>query len=147
MLTETNQYLQAAPVAAIIPGLAIVVSALGFNLIGDGSAKPSIPSCVAAPDPLLSVEDLRVQFKTQRGIVHAVNGISFEIRRGETLGLVGESGCGKSVTALALLGISRATHGSSPARAVRRARPAAAVAARAALGSRQEIAMIFPGPD
>jgi len=46
-----------------------------------------------------------VQFKTQRGIVHAVNGISFEIRPGETLGLVGESGCGKSVTALALLGI------------------------------------------
>jgi oligopeptide transport system ATP-binding protein len=51
------------------------------------------------------VEDLRVQFKTQRGTVHAVNGISFEIRPGETLGLVGESGCGKSVTALALLGI------------------------------------------
>ena len=46
-----------------------------------------------------------MQFKTQRGIVHAVNGISFEIRPGETLGLVGESGCGKSVTALALLGI------------------------------------------
>src|SRR2546430_15164953 len=69
------------------------------------SAKPSIPSCVAAPDPLLRVDDLRVQFKTQRGIVHAVNGISFEIDAGETLGLVGESGCGKSVTALALLGI------------------------------------------
>ncbi len=46
-----------------------------------------------------------MQFKTQRGTVHAVNGISFEIRPGETLGLVGESGCGKSVTALALLGI------------------------------------------
>jgi oligopeptide transport system ATP-binding protein len=54
---------------------------------------------------LLSVEDLRVEFWTQRGTIHAVNGITFEIRPGETLGIVGESGCGKSVTALALLGI------------------------------------------
>jgi oligopeptide/dipeptide ABC transporter ATP-binding protein len=51
------------------------------------------------------VEGLKVQFRTNRGIVHAVNGISFEISPGETLGIVGESGCGKSVTSLALLGI------------------------------------------
>jgi oligopeptide/dipeptide ABC transporter ATP-binding protein len=54
---------------------------------------------------LLSVEDLRVRFWTSRGLVHAVNGITFDVRPGETLGLVGESGCGKSVTALATMGI------------------------------------------
>jgi oligopeptide transport system ATP-binding protein len=58
-----------------------------------------------AREALLSVEDLRVEFWTSRGTIHAVNGISFDIGPGETLGIVGESGCGKSVTALTLLGI------------------------------------------
>ncbi len=55
--------------------------------------------------PLLAVEDLRVEFWTRRGTVHAVNGVSFAIGAGETLGIGGESWSGKSVTALAILGL------------------------------------------
>ena len=53
--------------------------------------------------PLVSIENLHVRFLTYAGVVHAVNGVTFGIRRGETFGLVGETGCGKTVTGLALL--------------------------------------------
>ena len=53
----------------------------------------------------LKVEDLKVYFKLDEGILKAVNGVSFELEKGKTLGLVGESGCGKSVTSQALLRI------------------------------------------
>jgi len=53
--------------------------------------------------PVLEVKDLRTYFHTRDGLVKAVDGVSFEVRRGEILGLVGESGCGKSVTALSLM--------------------------------------------
>ncbi|MGH8821513.1 MAG: ABC transporter ATP-binding protein [Rhodoferax sp.] len=57
----------------------------------------------SAVAPLLRVEDLRVEFKTRRGTALVLNGVDFELKGGETLGVVGESGCGKSMTALALL--------------------------------------------
>jgi oligopeptide transport system ATP-binding protein len=52
---------------------------------------------------ILDVEGLTTEFKTQDGIVHAVNGISFHVCQGETLGIVGESGCGKSVSVLSVM--------------------------------------------
>jgi oligopeptide transport system ATP-binding protein len=54
---------------------------------------------------LLAVDDLQVEFRTRSGIAHAVNGVSFRLEAGETLAILGESGCGKSVTAQAIMGI------------------------------------------
>jgi oligopeptide/dipeptide ABC transporter ATP-binding protein len=54
---------------------------------------------------LLEVSDLRTYFKTREGEVHAVDGVSFTVEEGKVLGIVGESGCGKSVTALSIMGL------------------------------------------
>lgn len=62
-------------------------------------------------DVLLDVRDLVVEFPTRKGLVQAVSGVTFELRRGETLALVGESGCGKSTTARAVMQLPRPTSG------------------------------------
>src|SRR6202023_4163348 len=67
----------------------------------DQGAAP--PAARASATPLLAVDGLKTHFFTRRGVVKAVDGVSFSLAAGETLAIVGESGCGKSVTALSLM--------------------------------------------
>jgi len=69
------------------------------------TAAPVAAAPLADAAPLLDIRDLTVRFATRHGAVHAVNKVSFTMRRGETLALVGESGSGKSVTSLAVNGL------------------------------------------
>jgi peptide/nickel transport system ATP-binding protein len=62
---------------------------------------------VSTAEPLLRVEDLRVEFPTEDGVVHAVDGITYQVHKGRTLGIVGESGSGKTVSSLTTLGLTR----------------------------------------
>jgi peptide/nickel transport system ATP-binding protein len=71
--------------------------------MNDQNPPPMTPDSAANPAPLLAVEDLKTFFFTEEGTAPAVNGVSFDLYPGEAFGLVGESGCGKSVTALSLL--------------------------------------------
>jgi oligopeptide/dipeptide ABC transporter ATP-binding protein len=115
--------------ALIPPGLAIVWVVLGTTLLGtalEDALNPrlkrhhleasgtdvardrlvpvlDIPRAVDATAPILRVRDLSIEFDAPRGPLRAVDGVSFDLNRGETLGLVGESGCGKTTTVLGIL--------------------------------------------
>ena len=64
-----------------------------------------MPTSPPSDEPLLSIDRLVTAFHTQAGRVPAVDGVSLSVAKGRTLGLVGESGCGKSVTAMSILGL------------------------------------------
>jgi len=116
--------------AALTPGAAVLIAGLAFNLFGESVAKglgvtigvgvrtgvttravaaakretvvhdEDVPA--SSPDVVLDVRDLEVTFPGPAGPVRLVRGVSFEVRRGEAVGIVGESGSGKSMTALAI---------------------------------------------
>jgi len=96
---------------------------------------------------LLEVSDLRVQFETEDGVVQAVDTVSYEVASGETLGIVGESGCGKSVASMTILGLTRGPQTTISGRVMYEGRDLLALGAddlRRVRGN--DIAMIFQDP-
>jgi peptide/nickel transport system ATP-binding protein len=102
---------------------------------------------VSADDPLLRVEELHVEFPTEDGVVHAVDGVSYEVQRGRTLGIVGESGSGKTVSSLTTMGLTHAQGAQVSGRILFEGRDLLSLSEqdmRAIRGN--EIAMIFQDP-
>ena len=97
--------------------------------------------------PLLEVDDLKTYFRTDDGIVKAVDGVSFSVEKGKTLGIVGESGSGKSVTCLTIMGLNPKRATRSRGAALLEGRGPADDAARELREIRgNDIAMIFQDP-
>jgi peptide/nickel transport system ATP-binding protein len=96
---------------------------------------------------LLEVEDLRVHFRTEDGVVQAVDGISYSVERGKVLGIVGESGSGKSVSSLTVMGLTRSENAEISGRATFEDRDLLTLGNEAMRRVRgNEIAMIFQDP-
>ncbi|HXH89548.1 MAG TPA: ABC transporter ATP-binding protein [Gaiellaceae bacterium] len=96
---------------------------------------------------LLEVKDLRTSFRTDDGIVKAVDGISFSVDKGKTLGIVGESGCGKSVTCLSIMGLNNKRSAISSGEAVFKGEDLLTMSARRLRDLRgNDVAMIFQDP-
>ncbi|MCK5933573.1 MAG: dipeptide/oligopeptide/nickel ABC transporter permease/ATP-binding protein [Fulvimarina manganoxydans] len=130
MLGEGRKVLFTSPFVSLVPGLMIFLVVLSINLLGDGIrdvldprlkagalAKPSARTAVEknrrwpetkkdeTSDAILDVKGLETQFRIGRSVHRAVGGVDLSIRPGECLGLIGESGSGKSVTAMSLTGL------------------------------------------
>ncbi len=114
------------------------------------AAAPAPAGAARGDDALLSVRDLKVHFRvplggypwSRKGTLRAVDGVSFDVRPGETVGLVGESGCGKSTLARALIGLAPITAGS----VAWRGKPLVQGARRDIRTMRSEMQMIFQDP-
>jgi len=96
---------------------------------------------------LLEVRDLRTSFRTDDGVVKAVGGVTFSVERGQTLGIVGESGCGKSVTCLTIMGLNNSRNTVSSGEALFNGEDLLQMSSRRLRGLRgNDIAMIFQDP-
>ena len=96
---------------------------------------------------LLEVQDLRVSFRTEDGVVQAVDGVSFGIERGEVVAIVGESGSGKSVTAMTLMGLTRGANAQFEGRALFEGKDVVAASEEELRRIRgAQIAMVFQDP-
>lgn len=123
MVSEASMYINQQPWLMVPSGFVLIFTILAVNLIGDAlrdgdgqrqrfsmlqvapSEVPEPAERAAASAGVLSVRDLIVSFPETSGSTDVVRGVSFDLARGETLGLVGESGSGKTMTALAILGL------------------------------------------
>ena len=121
MLADGRQYMMIAPWMAIFPGLAIILTVLSVNLVADGLAESFDPKLrigryvrrplppiasgadASSSDPMLRVRGLTTVFPTPAATIWAVNGVDFDLDRGEVLGVVGESGSGKSTLGLSII--------------------------------------------
>ncbi len=102
---------------------------------------------MSAGEPLLRVEDLRVEFATEDGIVHAVDGITYQVHAGRTLGIVGESGSGKTVASMTTLGLTRTQGAHVSGRILFEGRDLVALSERELRAIRgNDIAMVFQDP-
>lgn len=125
MLGEARAALITAPHTSVVPGIMIFLIVMSVNLLGDGVrdaldprlrsgalSRPLATTRVAragdipaATDDLLAIQDLHTQFQVGARIYRAVDGVSLSVRPGECLGVIGESGSGKTVTALSVMGL------------------------------------------
>lgn len=122
LLSESQEFMRLHPYLMVFPGVAIILTALSFNLLGDGLRDALDPKLrgyrkssgkklvYARPeksddseDTLLEVKDLKVKYQTVDDDVMALNGVSFTLKKGESLGIVGETGAGKTTLALSIL--------------------------------------------
>ena len=101
MVSDGRNLIDRAWWISFFPGLAIGLVVLSGNFLGDSDpGQAGSEAETAVSETILQVEDLRTSFFTRKGVVKAVDGVSFHVNEGETLGIVGESGCGKTVTGL-----------------------------------------------
>ena len=125
MLGEARAALISAPHTSVVPGLMILIVVMSINLLGDGVrdaldprlrsgalTRPRPATLVARkgvpqgePRGILALQDLETRFHVGRRIYRAVDGVSLHVEPGECLGIIGESGSGKSVTALSVMGL------------------------------------------